>query len=121
MSIESVRVQGQPGAGQASLDEAGLVLDLLQAAPDDLDQVGEAGDGEVGQDAALEHRPDTFNGVEVGSIGRELADAQPGLRAGEGAQLGALVDVEVVPDQHDLSAGQLAVGGDEQVAVLGPG
>ena len=39
----------------------GLVLDFLQAVPDDLDQVGEAGDGEVGQDAALEHGPDPLS------------------------------------------------------------
>jgi hypothetical protein len=30
-------VQGQPGSGGAAFDEAGLVLDLLQAVPDDLD------------------------------------------------------------------------------------
>jgi hypothetical protein len=36
-------------------------MDFLQAVPDDLDQVGEAGDGEVGQHAALEHRPDSLN------------------------------------------------------------
>jgi hypothetical protein len=47
--------QGQPGSGEAAFDEAGLVLDLLQAVPDHLDQVGEAGDGEVGQHPALEH------------------------------------------------------------------
>jgi hypothetical protein len=31
---------------------------FLQTVPDDLDQVGEAGNGEVGEHAALEHRPD---------------------------------------------------------------
>jgi len=45
-------LEGQPGSGEAAFDEAGLVLDLLQAVPDDVDQLGEAGDGEVGQDAA---------------------------------------------------------------------
>jgi len=97
MSAGSVWVEGQPGSGEASLDEAGLVLDLLQAVPDDLDQVAEAGDGEVGQDAALEHRPDPFDGVEVRGVGRQPEHAQPGLGAGEGAQLGALVNIEVVP------------------------
>jgi hypothetical protein len=48
-------VQGQPCSGEAAFDETGPVLDLLQAVLDDLDQVGEAGDGEVGQHAALEH------------------------------------------------------------------
>ena len=56
MSVESVRVQGQPGSGEAPFDEAGRVVDLLQAVPDEVDQAGEAGDGEVGQHAALEHR-----------------------------------------------------------------
>jgi hypothetical protein len=45
--------QGQGGSGEAGPYEAGLVLDLLQAVPDDLDQVGEAGEGEVGEHAAL--------------------------------------------------------------------
>ena len=47
--------QGQPSSGEAPLDEAGPVLDLLQAVPDDLDEVAEAGDGEVGQHTAFEH------------------------------------------------------------------
>ena len=80
MSVEAVGLQGQPGSGQAALDEAGLILDLLQAVPDDLDQVGEPGNGEVGQHPALEHRPDAFDGVEVGGICRELEHAQPWLR-----------------------------------------
>jgi hypothetical protein len=46
--------RGQACSGEAAFDEAGLVLDLLQAVPDDPDQVAEAGDGEVGQHAALE-------------------------------------------------------------------
>jgi hypothetical protein len=50
--------QGQACSGEAAFDEAGLVPDLLQAVPDDQDQVAGAGDGEVGQHAALEHRPD---------------------------------------------------------------
>src|SRR5262249_34962584 len=120
MSAGSVWVQGEPGSGEASLDYPGPVLDFLQAVPDDVDQVGEAGDGEVGQDAALEHRPDPFHRVEVRGVGGQPEHAQPGLGAGEGAQLGAPVDIEVVPDQHDVPAGQLAVGGDEQVAVLDP-
>src|SRR6266487_3554130 len=37
-----------------------------------------------------------------------------------GLRLGAQVHVEVVPDQHDVPAGQLAVRGDEQVPVLDP-
>jgi hypothetical protein len=41
-------VQDQPGSGEAVFEEAGPVLDLLQAAPDDLDQVVKAGGGEVG-------------------------------------------------------------------------
>src|SRR5258708_2493128 len=118
---ESVWLQGQPRSGEAPLDEAGLVLDLLQAVPDNLDQVGEAGDGEVGQDAALEHGPDPFHGVEVGGVGGQLEHPQPWLRSGEGAQGRAGVHIEVVPGQHDVAAGQLAVGGDEDVPVLDPG
>src|ERR1035438_5061960 len=52
---------------------------------------------------------------------RELEHAQPCLGSGEGAQLGAEMDVEVIPDQDDDPAGQLAVRGDQQVTVLTPG
>jgi hypothetical protein len=37
------RLQGQPGSGEAAFEEAGLVLDFLQAVPDDLEQAGVAG------------------------------------------------------------------------------
>ena len=122
MSVRCSRwVQCQPGSGEAAFDEAGPVLDLLQAVPDDLDQVAEAGDGEVGEDAALEHGPDPFQRVEVGGIRRELEHPQPALGPGEGAQLGAQVDIQVIPDQDDDPAGQLAVRGDQQVPVLTPG
>src|SRR5262249_30816407 len=97
MSAGSVWVQGEPGSGEASLDYPGPVLDLLQAVPDDVDQVGEAGDGEDGQDPALEHRPDPFHRGEVRGVGGQPEHAQPGLGAGEGPQLSAPVDIEVVP------------------------
>ncbi len=58
-------VQGQPCSGETAFDEAGLALDPLQGVPDDLDQVGEAGDGEVGEHAALEHRPDPPHRIKV--------------------------------------------------------
>ena len=119
--VRRVWLQAQPSSGEAAFDEAGLVLDFLQAVPDDLDQVGEAGDGEVGQGAALEHGPDPFHRVEVGGVGRQLEHAQPLLGAGEGAQLRVQMDVEVIPDKDDDSAGQLAVRGDQQVPVLIPG
>ena len=49
-------------------------MDLLQAVPDDLDQVAEAGDREVGQVAAFEHRLDPFSRLAAvrGSLDREL-------------------------------------------------
>ena len=43
MSRCPVGFEGQPGSGNAALDQAGLILDLLQPVPDDLDQVAEAG------------------------------------------------------------------------------
>src|SRR6266542_3042443 len=119
--VRRVWLHAQPGSEEAAFYKQGLVLDLLQAVPDDLDQVGEAGHGEVGQDAALEHGPDPFNRVQVRGVGRELEHVQPWLGAGEGAQLRAQMHVEVIPDQHDDPAGQLAVRGDQQVPVLDPG
>ena len=81
-------VQGQPGSGEAPLDEAGLGLDLPREVPDDLDQVAEASDGEVGQHAALEHRPDPFQRVEIRGVGGRLVHPQPGLGARGGSRLG---------------------------------
>src|SRR5512135_2259799 len=104
--VRRVWLYAQPGSGEAAFDEQGLVLDLLQAVPDHLDQLGEAGHGGVGQDAALEYGPDPCHRVQVRGVGRELEDVQPWLGAGEGAQLRAQMHVEVVPDQHDDSAGQ---------------
>ena len=46
---------------RGSLRWARLILDLLQAVPDDLDQVAEAGNGEVRQHAALERGPDALS------------------------------------------------------------
>jgi hypothetical protein len=59
--------------------------------------------------------------IKVRRISGQPEHPQPGLGAGEGPQLGAQVHVEVVPHQHDVSAGQLPVRGDQQVPVPGPG
>jgi hypothetical protein len=68
------RLQGQPGSGEAAFEEAGLVLDFLQAVPDDLEQAGVAGGGLVGQHAALERRPDPFSRFAAvqGSLDRQV-------------------------------------------------
>lgn len=47
----------EASSGEASLDEAGLVLDFLQTVPDDLQQVGVVGGGEVGKRTALRQSP----------------------------------------------------------------
>jgi hypothetical protein len=77
MFIGWSRVRPVPARQPSS--SPGLVLDLLQAVPDDLDQVAVAGDGEVGQHAALEHRPDALDGIEVRGIGGQPEHPQPGL------------------------------------------
>ena len=86
-----------PGSGEASVDEAGPVLDFVQAVLDDLQQMSESGEGDVGQRSALEGRPGPFDPIEVGSVRRQLEHLQPRLRAGEGAQLCAEMDSEVGP------------------------
>ena len=42
---------GQAGGGEAAVDQVGPVLDLLELALDDADQVVQAGSGEVGDGA----------------------------------------------------------------------
>lgn len=64
--------------------------------------------------------PDPLDGVEVGCVGRQVVDGQPVPVLGQLSQVGGFVDVEVVPDEHDLAA-ELLVGGDQQVTVAAPG
>jgi hypothetical protein len=54
-------------------------------------------------------------GLKVWRTSGQPEYSQPDLGAGEGTQLGLEVHVEVVPDQHDVPAGQLPVGGYQQV------
>jgi hypothetical protein len=105
---------------RAPLDQVGPVLDLLQLALDDPDQAVHVGGGEVG-DGPLEQRPDALGGIEVRRAGGQPVNAQPGrVLLGEVRELGCQVDVEVIPDP-DQRGGQLPVGGDDQVPVIGPG
>lgn len=55
-----------------------------------------------------------------GCAGRQVVDGQPVAVLGELSQVGGLVDVEVVPDEHDRAA-ELLVCGDQQVSVVAPG
>lgn len=87
---------------------------------DALDEVFGGGEGDVGEPAASQEGPDPFDGVEVGCVGRQVVDRQPVPGGGELPQAGGLVDVEVVPDEHDRAA-ELLVGGDQQVPVVAPG
>ena len=50
--------------------------------------MAEASDGEVSQHAAVEHRPDPFQRVEIGGAGGRLVHAQRGLGARGGSRLG---------------------------------
>jgi hypothetical protein len=43
--------QGQAGLGQASVDQVRTILDLLQAAFDDANELAKIGDGEVSKNA----------------------------------------------------------------------
>lgn len=43
------RAEVEPSSGEAAIDDPWLVLDFLQAVIDDLQQVGQAGEGDVGQ------------------------------------------------------------------------
>lgn len=78
------------------------------------------GEGGVGLACSAEDRPDPFHGVEVGGVGRQVVDGEPVCGVDEGPHPVVFVDVEVVPDEDD-GAVELLVGGDEEVAVLGPG
>ena len=110
----------QAGGGQAAVDQVGPVLDLLQLALDDADQAVQVGGGEVGH-GPLEQRPDALRRIQVRRVRGQPVDPQPGLvLRGELRQFRGQVDVEVIPDP-DQRGGQLAVGGDDQVPVIGPG
>jgi len=59
-------------------------------------------------------------GLKVRWVGRQLLDGQSVPSGDELPHPGGEVDVQVVPDEHDRAA-ELLVGGDEQVAAVGPG
>ena len=96
------------------------VLDVAETASDGLDEVFGGAEGDVGEPAAPQQGPDAFDGVEVGCVGRQVADGRPVLGCRPFPQVGGLVDVEIVPEQDDRSA-ELPVCGDQQVTVVTPG
>lgn len=64
---------------------------------------------EVGRDRALEPRPRSFHGIEIGGVGGEADQREPVLLAlGEGARREATMRVDAVPD-HDQRAAVVAV------------
>src|SRR5216683_5738553 len=112
--------EGQAGPGEAAVDQAGPVLDLLQLALDDADQAVQVGGGEVDH-GPLEQRPDPFCGIKVRRIRRQPVNPQPCLvLLSEVRQPRRQVDVEVIPAPHQ-GRGQLPVRGDDQVPVILPG
>lgn len=67
-----------------------------------------------------EDGPDSFDGVEVGCVGRQVASGDAVVGVDERPHPSVLVDVQVVSDEDDRAA-ELLVGGDEVVSVIGPG
>jgi len=63
MWLPGLEFEARPG--QAAVDQAGPVLDLLQLALDDPDQAAQVGGGEVGY-GPLEQRPDASTGFRSG-------------------------------------------------------
>ena len=78
------------------------------------------GEGGVGLAAAPQQGPDALDGVEVGCVGRQEVAGDPVVGVDELPQPAVSVDVQVVPHEHNRRA-ELLVGGDEQLAVVGPG
>ena len=85
-------VEGQAGVGQ---ERPGQLLVITDPPDPPLGGVGHLDDGvagEVGQLHALEVRPQLFDRVELGRIGRQPFHLQPGLLGGQpGAQVVAPV------------------------------
>jgi hypothetical protein len=73
MSVRSSSRASPVPARQPSI-RPGWYWIIFRAVPDDLEQVGEAGDREVGQHAALEHGPDRFSRFAIvhATLGRRL-------------------------------------------------
>lgn len=57
---------------------------------------------DVGEAGSLDPAPETFDGIELGCIGREPDDAQPGLLPDKLLHLLGTVRLQSVPDQDDL-------------------
>lgn len=66
----------------------------------------------------IDQMPST--GLRSGVVGRQVVGGDPVVCVDERAHAAVLVDVEVVPDEDNRFA-ELLVGGEQEVAVLGPG
>lgn len=56
-----------------------MVLDVVYAAADPLDEVFGGAEGDVGGPAAWQEGSDPFDGVEVGCVGRQVVHGEPVL------------------------------------------
>jgi len=70
--------------------------------------------------AVLDSQPRRSSDQMPWGVGGQVVDGQPVLSGDELPHVVGEMDVEVVPDEHDRAA-ELSVGGDEQIAVAGPG
>ncbi len=112
-------VEGQAGAGEATVDQVRTVLDLLQSTLDGSGDLPEVGGGEI-TDVALDQGPDALLRVEVRCVGGQLEHGGPVVIGRVSLHSCGEVDVEVVPDQDDRAT-ELDVCTDGEVAVVGPG
>src|SRR5262249_56208531 len=78
------------------------------------------GVGENGTEGSMGGGLETERLVMVTAVKRPAGETRGKVAAGPDARQNATAPAPDPTDQHDVPAGQLAVGGDEQVAVLDP-
>lgn len=94
-----------------------MVLDVGESSAEGPGEVVGIGECDVGHPSAPQQGPDTFHGVQVRAIGRELADGEPVVVGRVLPHPGGTMGVQIVPDDNDRGA-ELQVCADQEVAVV---
>src|SRR2546425_11732761 len=111
-----IMLEGQPRVPQESDGQRWSATDAAEAGSKRPAQREDVDGAEVGKFAGLEVAPDLLDGMQFRRIARQSFDRQPRPLVSEIlSHHAALVPAEAVPDQDDLTAGEMALEGAQKV------
>src|SRR3989442_10719721 len=107
-----IMLEGQPRVPQESDGQRWSATDAAEAGSKRPAQREDVDGAEVGKFAGLEVAPDLLDGMQFRRIARQSFDRQPRPLVSEIlSHHAALVAAEAIPDQDDLTAGEVALEG----------